>query len=97
MKAKRTAITPTREQDYPQWYQEVIKAADLAENSVVRGCMIIKPWGYAIWEYIQQELDKQIKATGHQNFYFPITNFYAMIHHQLVILLNFFSSDLFSK
>ena len=72
MKAKRTAITPTREQDYPQWYQEVIKAADLAENSVVRGCMIIKPWGYAIWEYIQQELDKQIKATGHQNFYFPM-------------------------
>lgn len=72
MKAKKTAINPTREKDYPQWYQEVIKAADLAENSVVRGCMVIKPWGYAIWEYIQQELDKQIKATGHQNFYFPM-------------------------
>lgn len=72
MKTKRTAITPTREQDYPGWYQEVIKAADLAENSVVRGCMVIKPWGYAIWEHIQQELDKQIKATGHQNFYFPM-------------------------
>lgn len=72
MKNKRTAINPTREQDYPGWYQEVIKAADLAENSVVRGCMVIKPWGYAIWEHIQQELDKQIKATGHQNFYFPM-------------------------
>ncbi len=72
MKTKRTAIVPTREQDYPGWYQEVIKAAELAENSVVRGCMVIKPWGYAIWEYIQQELDKQIKATGHQNFYFPM-------------------------
>ena len=72
MKTKRTAIVPTREQDYPGWYQEVIKAADLAENSVVRGCMVIKPWGYAIWEHIQQELDKQIKATGHQNFYFPM-------------------------
>ena len=72
MKNQRTAITPTREKDYPGWYQEVIKAADLAENSVVRGCMVIKPWGYAIWEHIQQELDKQIKATGHQNFYFPM-------------------------
>lgn len=72
MTSKKTAINPTREQDYPQWYQEVIKAADLAENSVVRGCMVIKPWGYAIWEYIQKELDKQIKATGHQNFYFPM-------------------------
>lgn len=72
MKNKRTAINPTREKDYPGWYQEVIKAADLAENSVVRGCMVIKPWGYAIWEHIQQELDKQIKATGHQNFYFPM-------------------------
>lgn len=72
MNKKRTAINPTRDQDYPGWYQEVIKAADLAENSVVRGCMVIKPWGYAIWEYIQQELDKQIKATGHQNFYFPM-------------------------
>jgi prolyl-tRNA synthetase len=72
MKTRKTAIVPTREQDYPQWYQEVIKAADLAENSVVRGCMVIKPWGYAIWENIQQELDKQIKATGHQNFYFPM-------------------------
>jgi prolyl-tRNA synthetase len=72
MKEKRTAINPTREQDYPAWYQEVIKAADLAENSIVRGCMVIKPWGCAIWENIQAELDKKIKATGHQNFYFPM-------------------------
>lgn len=69
---KRTAIVPTREQDYPQWYLEVIKAADMAEHGVVRGCMVIKPWGCAIWEGIQQELDKKIKATGHQNFYFPM-------------------------
>lgn len=68
----RTAITPTRAEDYPKWYQEVIKAADLAESSVVRGCMVIKPWGYAIWENIQKELDKKIKETGHQNFYFPM-------------------------
>lgn len=68
----KTAITPTRAQDYPKWYQEVIKAADLAENSIVRGCMVIKPWGYAIWELIQAELDRQIKATGHHNFYFPL-------------------------
>lgn len=72
MKNTKTAINPTREQDYPGWYQEVIKAADLAENSVVRGCMVIKPWGYSIWEFIQQELDKKIKETGHQNFYFPM-------------------------
>lgn len=71
-KAKRTAINPTRDQDYPKWYQEVIKAADLAENSVVRGCMVIKPWGCAIWENIQSHLDIKIKETGHQNFYFPM-------------------------
>ncbi len=60
---KKTAITPTREQDYPEWYQQVITAADLAENSPVRGCMVIKPWGYAIWENIQADLDKRFKAT----------------------------------
>jgi prolyl-tRNA synthetase len=68
----KTAINPTREENYPKWYQEVIKSADLAENSVVRGCMVIKPWGYAIWENIQQELNQKIKDTGHQNFYFPM-------------------------
>jgi hypothetical protein len=57
---------PTREEDYPEWYQQVIKAADLAENSPVRGCMVIKPWGYTIWENMQRVLDGMFKATGHQ-------------------------------
>ena len=68
----KTAITPTREENYPEWYQQVIKAADLAESSPVRGCMVIKPWGYAIWENIQKELDRRFKATGHKNAYFPL-------------------------
>ena len=68
----KTAITPTRADDFPEWYQQVIKAADLAENSETRGCMVIKPWGYGIWELIQQQLDREFKATGHQNAYFPL-------------------------
>jgi prolyl-tRNA synthetase len=68
----KTAITPTREENYPDWYQQVVKAADLAENSDVRGCMVIKPWGYAIWENIQRRLDAMFKATGHENAYFPL-------------------------
>ncbi len=68
----QTAITPTRVEDYPEWYQQVVKAADMAENSVVRGCMVIKPWGYGIWEKIQSQLDAMIKATGHENAYFPL-------------------------
>src|SRR6185437_1228879 len=68
----KTAITPTRLEDYPEWYQQVIIAADLAESSAVRGCMVIKPWGYAIWENIQAYLDKKFKATGHVNAYFPL-------------------------
>ncbi|MFA7025983.1 MAG: aminoacyl--tRNA ligase-related protein, partial [Candidatus Cloacimonadaceae bacterium] len=68
----RTAIEPTREQNYAEWYQQVIKAADLAENSDVRGCMVIKPWGYAIWENIQKALDQMFRDTGHRNAYFPI-------------------------
>lgn len=68
----KTAITPTRSENYPEWYQQVIKAADLAESSVVRGCMVIKPWGYAIWENIQKILDGMIKDTGHKNFYCPL-------------------------
>ena len=71
-KAVKTAITPTRAEDYPEWYQQVIKAADLAENSPVRGCMVIKPWGYALWENIQRALDAMFKATGHTNAYFPL-------------------------
>ena len=70
--APRTAISPTRSEDYPEWYQQVVRAADLAESSPVRGCMVIKPWGYAIWENIQRELDAMFKATGHKNAYFPL-------------------------
>ena len=70
--ATKTAIVPTRQEDYPQWYQEVIRAADLAETSPVRGCMVIKPWGYGLWENIQQNLDARFKATGHKNAYFPL-------------------------
>jgi len=68
----KTAISPTRAEDYPEWYQQVIKAADLAENSPVRGCMVIKPWGYELWENIQRVLDGMFKATGHRNAYFPL-------------------------
>jgi prolyl-tRNA synthetase len=70
--APRTAITPTRGEDYAEWYQQVVRAADLAETSPVRGCMVIKPWGYAIWENMQRELDVMFKATGHKNAYFPL-------------------------
>ncbi len=70
--AQQNAISPTRAEDFPEWYQQVIKAADLAENSEVRGCMVIKPWGYAIWELIQQQLDAEFKRTGHTNAYFPM-------------------------
>jgi prolyl-tRNA synthetase len=67
-----SAISPTREEDFPEWYQQVVRAADLAENSDVRGCMVIKPWGYGIWENIQRQLDAMFKATGHKNAYFPL-------------------------
>ncbi len=70
--AQQHAISPTRAEDFPEWYQQVIKAADMAENSEVRGCMVIKPWGYAIWELIQQQLDAEFKRTGHTNAYFPM-------------------------
>ncbi|ALJ56769.1 Proline--tRNA ligase [Candidatus Xiphinematobacter sp. Idaho Grape] len=68
----RQAISPTREEDFSGWYQWVIQVADLAENSEVRGCMIIKPWGYALWENIQAALDYMLKSTGHRNAYFPL-------------------------
>jgi prolyl-tRNA synthetase len=61
-----------REENYAQWYNDLVIKADLAENSVVRGCMVIKPYGYAIWEKIQAELDRKFKATGHVNAYFPL-------------------------
>ena len=62
----------SRKEDYSKWYNELVVKADLAENSAVRGCMVIKPYGYAIWEKMQSELDKMFKATGHQNAYFPL-------------------------
>ena len=62
----------TRSEDYSKWYNELVVKADLAENSGVRGCMVIKPYGYAIWEKMQAELDKMFKETGHQNAYFPL-------------------------
>lgn len=68
----RTAITPTRAENYAEWYQQVIRGADLAEPSPVRGSMVIKPWGYALWENMQRVLDDMFKATGHQNAYFPL-------------------------
>ncbi|MEO8352777.1 MAG: proline--tRNA ligase [Chthoniobacteraceae bacterium] len=67
-----TAITPRRDEDFPEWYQQVVKAADLAEPSDVRGCMVIKPWGYGLWENMQRALDGMFKATGHKNAYFPL-------------------------
>ena len=61
-----------RKEDYSKWYNELVVKADLAENSSVRGCMVIKPYGYAIWEKMQAQLDKMFKETGHQNAYFPL-------------------------
>jgi prolyl-tRNA synthetase len=72
IKNSKTAITPTREENFPEWYQNVIKAADMAENAPVRGCMIIKPYGFAVWENIQKHLDRMIKEEGVQNAYFPL-------------------------
>ena len=63
---------PKRSENYSEWYNEIVKRADLAENSAVRGCMVIKPYGYAIWEKMQKALDDMFKATGHQNAYFPL-------------------------
>ncbi|MDQ3867833.1 MAG: proline--tRNA ligase [Actinomycetota bacterium] len=67
-----TNALPAQSRDFPAWYGEVVRRAGLAENSPVRGAMVIKPYGYAIWEAIQRELDDRIKATGHENFYFPL-------------------------
>ncbi|HEU4453680.1 MAG TPA: proline--tRNA ligase [Longimicrobium sp.] len=70
--APRTAIQPTRDEDYAQWYQAVVRDADVAEMSHVRGCMVIKPWGYGIWEQLQRTLDREIKKAGAVNAYFPL-------------------------
>ena len=63
---------PSIENDFPAWYAEVVRRAGLAENAAVRGMMVIKPYGYAIWELLQRQMDDRIKATGHENFYFPM-------------------------
>lgn len=72
MKKKQFAITPTRLDNYAEWYLAVIKAADMAEHSSVRGCMVIKPWGFGIWEQIQYLLNQKLRETGHSNVYFPL-------------------------
>src|SRR5438094_8974652 len=69
---QKTAISPRREEDFPEWYQQVVRAAELAESSDVRGCMVIRPWGFGIWENMQRQLDAMFRATGHRNAYFPL-------------------------
>src|SRR5438046_1522156 len=69
---QKTAIRPRREEDFPEWYQQVVRVAELAEPSDVRGCMVIRPWGYGIWENMQRQLDAMFRATGHRNAYFPL-------------------------
>jgi prolyl-tRNA synthetase len=71
-KKNKTAITPTRSEDYSEWYQQVVKASQMADQSPVRGCMVIKPWGYALWENIMRILDDMFKETGVKNAYFPL-------------------------
>ncbi|MEA2060147.1 MAG: proline--tRNA ligase [Thermodesulfobacteriota bacterium] len=71
-KQAKNAISPTRNEDYPMWYQEVVKESQMAENSPVRGCMVIKPWGYALWENIVSQMDTMFKDTGVRNAYFPL-------------------------
>ncbi len=68
----KRALSVTREQNFPDWYQAIVRDGDMAETSPVRGCMIIKPWGWGVWERIQAELDQRIKDTGHENCYFPL-------------------------
>jgi prolyl-tRNA synthetase len=70
--ASKTAISPRRAEDFPEWYQQVVRAAELAEPSDVRGCMVIRPWGFGIWENMQRQLDSMFRATGHRNAYFPL-------------------------
>ena len=69
---QKTAISPRRDEDFPEWYQQVVRAAELAEPSDVRGCMVIRPWGYGIWENMQRQLDAMFHETGHRNAYFPL-------------------------
>ena len=70
--SSKSAISPTRQENFPEWYQSVVKAAEMAEMSSVRGCMIIRQWGYGIWQRVQAVLDEMIRDTGHENVYFPL-------------------------
>ncbi len=70
-KAKH-ALPVTRAENFADWYQAVITGADMAEHSGVRGCMVIKPWGFRLWEALQRRLDRRIRETGHENCYFPL-------------------------
>ena len=70
--AKELKELTSQDENYSQWYQDLVVKADLAENSAVRGCMVIKPYGYAIWEKMQRILDDKFKETGHHNAYFPL-------------------------
>src|SRR5437660_1114987 len=70
--SQKTAISPRREEDFPEWYQQVVRAAELAEPSYVRGCMVIRPWGFGSLENMQRQLDAMFRATGHRNAYFPL-------------------------
>ena len=76
-----TAITP-RSEDYSRWYTDVVRRAELADYSPVRGCMVIRPYGYAMWELLQQELDRRLKATGHVNAYFPLFIPESLLHKE---------------
>src|SRR5438477_12976671 len=70
--AQKTAITSRREEEFTEWYQQVVRAAELAESSDVRGCMVIRPWCYGVWENMQRQLDAMFRASGHRNAYFPL-------------------------
>ena len=84
----KTAVNPTRAQNFSEWFQQVIKVADLAENSVVRGCMVIKPNGYAIWEKMKSILDREFKRTGHKNCYFPVLIPLSFLEKKLSTLMD---------
>src|SRR6201982_2609891 len=79
--ARAPVLTP-RADDFPRWYQDVLQKAQLAENGPVRGTMVIRPYGYAIWERMQAELDERIKATGTQNAYFPLFIPESFLHRE---------------
>src|SRR6266540_4220623 len=76
-----TEITP-RSQDFSRWYLDVVRRAELADYSPVKGCMVIRPYGYAIWELIQQAFDREFKATGHVNAYFPLFIPEGLLHKE---------------